>query len=99
MLTTKSSARLADLDAVRSDSLLKLIALANADSRPNKIDVGVGVYRDGQGRTPVMRAVKAAEKKLWESQDSKSYLGSKGDIAYADLSKAQLRAPVLDVAC
>ena len=85
MLTTKSSARLADLDAVRSDSLLKLIALANADSRPNKIDVGVGVYRDGQGRTPVMRAVKAAEKKLWESQDSKSYLGSKGDIAYADL--------------
>ena len=85
MLTTKSSARLADLDAVRSDSLLKLIALANADSRPGKIDVGVGVYRDGEGRTPVMRAVKAAEKKLWETQDSKSYLGSKGDIAYADL--------------
>jgi aromatic-amino-acid transaminase len=85
MLTTKSSARLADLDAVRSDSLLKLIALANADTRPNKIDVGVGVYRDGQGRTPVMRAVKAAEKKLWEMQDSKSYLGSKGDEAYAEL--------------
>jgi aromatic-amino-acid transaminase len=85
MLTTKSSARLADLDAVRSDSLLKLIALANADTRPNKIDVGVGVYRDGQGRTPVMRAVKAAEKKLWETQGSKSYLGSKGDEAYAQL--------------
>jgi len=85
MLTTKSSARLADLDVVRSDSLLKLIALANADTRPNKIDVGVGVFRDGEGRTPVMRAVKAAEKKLWEGQDSKSYLGSKGDIAYADL--------------
>jgi aromatic-amino-acid transaminase len=85
MLTTKSSARLADLDAVRSDSLLKLIALANADTRPNKIDVGVGVFRDGQGRTPVMRAVKAAEKKLWEAQDSKSYLGSKGDEAYAEL--------------
>ena len=85
MLTTKSSGRLADLDVVRSDSLLKLIALANADSRPDKIDVGVGVYRDGQGRTPVMRAVKAAEKKLWEAQGSKSYLGSKGDIAYADL--------------
>ena len=67
MLTTKSNARLADLDAVRSNSLLKLIALANADRRPEKIDVGVGVYRDGQGRTPVMRAVKAAEKKLWES--------------------------------
>jgi aromatic-amino-acid transaminase len=85
MLTTKSTARLADLDAVRSVSLLKLIALANADPRPDKIDVGVGVYRDGQGRTPVMRAVKAAEKKLWETQDSKSYLGSNGDAAYSEL--------------
>ncbi len=85
MLTTKSSARLADLEAVRSDSLLKLISLANADARPEKIDVGVGVYRDGKGRTPVMRAVKAAEQKLWEAQDSKSYLGSHGDIAFADL--------------
>jgi aspartate/tyrosine/aromatic aminotransferase len=85
MLTTKSNNRLADLDAVRSDSLLKLIALANADPRPDKIDVGVGVYRDGQGRTPVMRAVKAAEKKLWESQDSKSYLGSAGDTAFPEL--------------
>jgi aspartate/tyrosine/aromatic aminotransferase len=87
MLTTKSNARIADLDAVRSDSLLKLIALANADSRSDKIDVGVGVYRDGQGRTPVMRAVKAAEKKLWEKQDSKSYLGSAGDTAFPELLK------------
>ena len=71
MLTTQSNARIADLDAVRSDSLLKLITLAAADPRPDKIDVGVGVYRDGLGRTPVMRAVKAAEKKLWESQESK----------------------------
>ena len=85
MLTTKGKSRLADLDAVRSDSLLKLIALANADPRADKIDVGVGVYRDGQGRTPVMRAVKAAEKKLWETQDSKSYLGGAGDVAFADL--------------
>ena len=87
MLTTKSSARLADLGAVRSDSLLKLITLANADRRPEKIDVGVGVFRDGQGRTPVMRAVKAAEKKLWEAQDSKSYLGGAGDIVFPELLK------------
>ncbi len=87
MLTTKSNARIADLDAVRSDSLLKLIALANADSRPDKIDVGVGVYRDGKGRTPVMRAVKAAEKKLWETQDSKSYLGGAGDEAFPEVLK------------
>ena len=87
MLTTKGKARLADLDAVRSDSLLKLITLANADQRPEKIDVGVGVYRDGLGRTPVMRAVKAAEQKLWETQDSKSYLGGAGDIVFPELLK------------
>ena len=85
MLTTKRNARLADLEAVRSDSLLKLIALAAADPRSDKIDVGVGVYRDGEGRTPVMRAVKAAEKRLWQTQDSKSYLGSNGDAAFAEL--------------
>jgi aromatic-amino-acid transaminase len=93
MLTTKSKARIADLDAVRSDSLLKLIALANADTRPDKIDVGVGVFRDGQGRTPVMRAVKAAEKKLWETQDSKSYLGGAGDTVFPELLKPILFGP------
>ena len=87
MLTTKRSARLAGLDPVRSDSLLKLITLAKADARPEKIDVGVGVYRDGAGRTPVMRAVKAAEKKLWETQDSKSYLGGAGDTVFPELLK------------
>src|SRR5688572_25532107 len=93
MLTTKSNRRLADLEAVRSDSLLKLITLANADERRDKIDVGVGVYRDGLGRTPVMRAVKAAEKKLWETQDSKSYLGGAGDVRFPELLKPILLGP------
>jgi aromatic-amino-acid transaminase len=74
-----------DLPPVQSDSLLKLIGLANADKRPEKIDVGVGVYRDSIGRTPILRAVKAAEKRLWETQDSKGYLGNRGDIRFADL--------------
>ena len=94
MLTTKSSTRISDLDAVRSDSLLKLIVLANADPRADKIDVGVGVYRDGQGRTPVMRAVKAAEKRLWETQDSKSYLGSAGDVLFPELLKPIVLGPL-----
>src|SRR5436190_12724422 len=93
MLTTKSNPRIADLDAVRSDSLLKLIELAKADPRADKIDVGVGVYRDGLGRTPVMRAVKAAEKKLWETQDSKSYLGSAGDVLFPELLKPIVLGP------
>ena len=45
------------LDPIKSDSLLALIAMAEADHRPGKIDVGVGVYRDGEGRTPILRAV------------------------------------------
>jgi aromatic-amino-acid transaminase len=74
---------LADLPPLVSDSLLALIAMVNADKRTDKIDVGVGVYRDGAGRTPVMRAVREAERRLHERQDSKSYLGGAGDKAFA----------------
>ena len=73
------------LGDVQSDSLLALIAMANADPRPDKIDVGVGVYRDGVGNTPILRAVKAAEKLLWETQQSKSYIGGFGDKRYTEL--------------
>ena len=74
-----------DLEPVRSDSLLALIDLANADTRPEKIDVGVGVYRDSAGNTPILKVVKEAERRLWERQDSKSYLGGRGDIRFAEL--------------
>jgi aspartate/tyrosine/aromatic aminotransferase len=73
------------LGDVQSDSLLALIAMANADPRPDKIDVGVGVYRDGVGNTPILRAVKAAEKLLWEQQQTKSYIGGFGDRRYTEL--------------
>jgi aromatic-amino-acid transaminase len=54
------------------------------DPRDTKIDLGVGVYKDATGLTPVMRAVKAAEHTLWEQQDSKSYVGLAGDPAFGD---------------
>src|SRR5437763_5689809 len=78
---------LADLPPVNSDSLLKLIALAEADPRPTKIDVGVGVYRDAAGNTPILRSVKVAEKRLWETQETKAYLGSQGDARFIELIK------------
>jgi aromatic-amino-acid transaminase len=78
---------LARLEEQPSDSLLALIALANADPRPGKIDVGVGVYRDAAGNTPILRSVKAAEKILWESQETKSYLGSQGDARFVEMIK------------
>src|SRR5438067_1057869 len=83
----RSANLFAGLEPVGPDPLLALIALANADKRPNKIDVGVGVYRDAEGGTPIPRSVKAAEKILWEMQDTKAYLGSAGDVRYAQLLK------------
>ena len=85
MLTTTAPKGLSDLPAVNSDSLLALIALANADPRPEKIDVGVGVYRDSQGHTPILRSVKEAERRLVETQETKSYLGGAGDKRFAEL--------------
>ncbi len=55
-----------------------------ADPRDEKIDLGLGVYRDEAGQTPVMEAVKKAEALLLKSQTSKSYLGLAGDDAFSD---------------
>ncbi len=68
----------------RDDPILALIAAFRDDPRPAKIDLGVGVYRDADGRTPVMNAVKQAEKRIWERQDTKSYVALAGDPAFAD---------------
>jgi aromatic-amino-acid transaminase len=95
MLTkTHEKARsLADLEPVASDSLLQLIALANADPRPDKIDVGVGVFRDGVGNTPILKVMKAAEQRLLDTQVTKAYLGSAGDKRFAELLRPILLGP------
>jgi aromatic-amino-acid transaminase len=66
------------------DKILSLMAQYKEDPRTTKVDLGVGVYKDASGLTPVMRAVKAAEHKLWQEQDSKSYTGLTGDPAFSD---------------
>ncbi|WP_068088334.1 amino acid aminotransferase [Novosphingobium rosa] len=73
---------LTNLQQQPADALLALIKLHNADPRQDKIDLGVGVYRTDTGATPVFEAVKAAEKKLLEIQDSKAYLGPEGDMGF-----------------
>lgn len=65
-----------------ADALLGLIKLYNADPRAHRIDLGVGVYRTSTGATPVFAAIKAAEARLLETQDSKSYLGPEGDMGF-----------------
>jgi aspartate/tyrosine/aromatic aminotransferase len=64
------------------DKILALIQMFKDDRRPTKIDLGVGVYKDATGLTPVMRAVKAAEKQLWERETTKTYTGLAGDPAF-----------------
>lgn len=93
MLTAPARRGLADLPPIVSDSLLALIAMVNADSRPDKIDVGVGVWRDGDGRTPILRSVKEAERRLLAGQDSKSYLGGAGDRRFAELLRPVVLGP------
>ncbi len=67
-----------------ADSILALMQMYRDDPRDTKIDLGVGVYKDASGLTPVMRAVKAAEHRLWETQDTKAYTGLAGDPAFSD---------------
>jgi len=65
-----------------ADKILELMALFRDDPRPGKIDLGVGVYKDATGLTPVMRAIKAAEKRLWETEVTKTYTGLAGEPAF-----------------
>ena len=76
------------LKAQPADKILALVQMYREDPRDTKIDLGVGVYKDASGHTPIMRAVKAAEQRIWESQDTKVYTGLAGDPAYADAMAA-----------
>ena len=75
---------LKNLETQPEDKILALMARFRADPRPVKIDLGVGVYRNAQGQTPVMRAVKSAEHRLWQEQETKSYVALAGDPAFGD---------------
>ncbi len=73
------------LAAKPPDALLGLIKAHSSDPRAHRIDLGVGVYRDADGNTPVLKAVKAAERILHDTQDSKKYLGPEGDAGFSGL--------------
>ena len=66
------------------DKILALMTAFKNDPRDQKLDLGVGVYKDPNGNTPIMRSIKAAEKKWWEIENSKSYVGLVGDPAFSD---------------
>ncbi len=67
---------LTDLKPQPADKILALMEMFRADPRENKVDLGVGVYKNAEGVTPVMRAVKAAERRIVETQETKAYTPS-----------------------
>jgi aromatic-amino-acid transaminase len=81
------------LEPQPGDSLLAIIGMVRRDPRPDKIDLGVGVYKDAAGNTPILRAVKGAERILVETQETKSYLGGEGDVRFVALMKQLVFGP------
>ncbi|KJZ08402.1 aromatic amino acid aminotransferase [Halomonas sp. S2151] len=70
------------IERVPGDAILGLIEAFKKDTNPQKVDLGVGVYRDAKGNTPVMRAVKEAEALLLNNETTKTYIGSHGAAQY-----------------
>ena len=70
------------LQSMPADAILGLIAEYRDDSRPEKIDLGVGVYRNAAGETPVLNTVKKAERDLVETQTTKSYISTAGEPSF-----------------
>ena len=78
---------LENLTAKPVDKILTLMTTFKADPRQDKVDLGVGVYKDASGNTPVMRAVKEAERRILADQSSKAYTGLAGDPAFSAVMK------------
>ena len=70
------------LQTMPADAILGLIAEYRNDSRPEKIDLGVGVYRNAAGETPILNTVKKAERHLVETQTTKSYISTAGEPTF-----------------
>lgn len=65
-----------------ADPILGLSEAFKSDPRPGKINLGVGVYKDEAGTTPILKTVKAAEQRLVEQENTKSYLSIEGTGAF-----------------
>jgi aspartate aminotransferase/aromatic-amino-acid transaminase len=72
-----------DIQAAPADAIMGLTEAFKQDENPRKVNLGVGVYKDDQGRTPILKCIHAAERKLEDAETSKNYLPISGDPAYA----------------
>ncbi len=85
---------LSNLKPQAPDKILALMGEFRADTRQGKIDLGVGVYKDASGHTPVMRAVKAAEARILEAQTTKVYTALAGEADYREALAALILGDV-----
>lgn len=78
------------IQAAPADPILGLGESFKAETRDNKINLGIGVYKDANGLTPIVKAVKTAEKRLLETENSKNYLTIDGVAAYNQFTQELL---------
>lgn len=72
------------------DAILGLTAAYKNDQNPNKVNLGVGIYKDASGHTPVLASVKQAEEHLLTNEETKTYLPIDGQPAYAAAARSML---------
>ena len=70
------------LSPAQPDPILSLSLIYNADQRDHKMDLGIGVYRNNHGQTPIMAAISQAEHRLLQTQTTKSYVGLAGSEVF-----------------
>jgi len=73
------------LQARPPDAIMALMEMCKADPHPDKIDLGVGVYKDEAGHTTILNSVKAAEKLWWQEEQSKTYVSTVGNTEFRRL--------------
>jgi len=90
---TAQGSPFAGIEQAPPDPILGLTEAFNADTNPNKVNLGVGVYQDENGKVPVLKAVREAEKRWYDQESSKSYLPIDGAPAYNKQVQALLLGP------
>jgi aspartate aminotransferase len=84
----------ANLETLPPDPILGVTAAFRRDPDPGKVDLGVGVYRDDAGNTPVLEAVRAAERALIAAQTTKTYVGPAGNLDFNERVVALALGPL-----
>ncbi len=75
------------------DKIIELMSIFRDDPRAEKVDLGVGVYKNADGFTPIMDAIKQAEQQLWHDETTKTYVGLAGDGGYHDAMVGLILGP------